>query len=188
MEDSDLTVYLRRSLAFIRDAEWRSIRHGELNLALHSIGVFKILRRLNAPAKVQLAGLLHAVYGAESFSSLRPSASPAEVRLMVGYDAERLIDAYSRVEARSLAIVALARNRGFLADRFTSKPLTISDEDLTFVIMLLYCNLIEQYVRSKRRGSELFLRQGLESQPSIYGLAHILGQGATQLADDLYSI
>jgi hypothetical protein len=123
------------------------IPHDIANLRVHLEGVYAWLRRLGAPEAVQLAGLAHSLYGAESYSGLNFGLERAELEAVVGAEVERIVHLYGSLVTASAEASIVLDDPAWLWDRFTDEPIVIDNTQFRELIWLLFCNSLEKEAR-----------------------------------------
>lgn len=156
------------------------LKHGSTNLLTHSLGVGDILIQLGVQRHVQIAGFLHAVYGADCYEDLKKMASRSMVLHKFGTQVEELVYLYSCVDSRTLYLSLTLRRFELLSNRYTGLPLTQDKEKRDEVYWLLFANITEQEYRKLRD-----LEKDIYSKETNYSLwshlASYLGEEPTAL-------
>ena len=125
---------------------WCDIDHGGRRLADHCLGVGHLLQSAGADTTLIRCGMMHVIFGAESYSKLNCQVVNKGAHLLRPEEVE-LIWQYSRVNEASLYIAGLTRNAGFLTDRETGRPICAATTKIQEIIILLYANIMEQFTQ-----------------------------------------
>jgi hypothetical protein len=137
------------ALALLRGLGADEVRHSSRTLLDHLVGTADLLASWGAPPRVEIAGLLHSVYGTGSFGEAPlAGASPTErarVTDAVGKDVERLVHLYCRMDVPFLEDAVAGTSP--LLDRDDWSALPADRDDLDALTLLVRANLAEQAPR-----------------------------------------
>ena len=135
----------KEALRFLCEAGAASRDHSGLVLLAHLIGTYTLLQAWRARRDVALAGLFHSVYGTEFLTTpLVDRSRRAEVRKLIGADAERLVDLFGLMDLNTLAEAAGGRSPLLSADW---SVLPASRQDVTDLAWIAAANWLEQSPR-----------------------------------------
>jgi hypothetical protein len=81
----------------------QNIPHSKTTFANHLTGTYNILKSMNMPQDVRIAGLFHAIYGTESFSH-NQHVTRDDVKNMIGEYAEDLVYTFCAAKNRTKSI------------------------------------------------------------------------------------
>lgn len=112
----------------------KDINHSDSTYASHCEGVYKILKKLNQPEHVCLAGLFHSAYGTEYFN-VPTCLTRKELSNVIGTTAEQLVYMFCNI-----------RNR---YDSIINNSFNFNKNIHTALVAIEYANLKEQSVRIK---------------------------------------
>ncbi|MBC6445127.1 MAG: hypothetical protein GDA50_06835 [Alphaproteobacteria bacterium GM202ARS2] len=161
-----------RIRAFVR-GEWGCVSHGGRTAADHCLGVGALLEEAGAQEQLVHAGLMHVIYGAESYPGLEDKVGDCDASLLTAEE-RALIHHYSRVSEKSLSIAGITSNPGFLRDRDQDDPLEFSREESKHVCLLLLVNILEQFLAEP--DNPIFQAQRNDLARPLAGLAQISGE------------
>lgn len=162
-------------LNFLEEAGAGSLPHSRQTLLAHLVGVRTLLEGWRARPELLDAGLFHAVYGDEFFEGLKTPEERAELRELIGGEAERLVHLWSRIQRRSLAANA-GREDGFEAAARDGGALQLSQQDLGDLVALWAAETLEQVDRlggRTRYQPELYALRGLLPKPARAALERV---------------
>ena len=126
--------------------------HTHDTLRGHLMNTATILHSWGCDRSIWLTGLLHSVYGTESFVNGSPVSlsQRAEVRGLVGQSAERLVYLFCAAPKDSI-FANVHRDNYFLFDRFEGKEVGISEEELGALLTVALANWLEQRPRTSAK-------------------------------------
>lgn len=127
----------------------KDIFHGNSSYFDHSYGVYKILKELNSPEYIFLAGLFHSIYDTEYFKT-NISITRQEISSIIGNKSENLVFKFCNIRNRYENIL----NNYLNFDKQTHKDLCLIE----------YANLKEQ---SKRVNDNILIENCLKLQEKI---------------------
>lgn len=123
----------------------KEIDHPGGTLYAHLVRIQERLRSLGLSEHVQLAGLVHAVYGTDGFD-LTLTDDRAEIRSLVGERAEALVWRYGACD-RDATWGRLAETRTF-TDRHTGATEVLSEQETRDLVDLSIVNELDVYEQS----------------------------------------
>lgn len=133
-------------LAFLDGLSLARRQHSGADLAAHLIGTRALLRSWGAREPLCQAGLFHSVFGTEMFPvEAPPTTLRAEVRALIGAEAERLAWLFGQVDRASFT--HQVTGAGPCVSRHSRAPLELSDLDLADLANLYTANAVEQLPR-----------------------------------------
>lgn len=157
--------------AWLRERGTALIDHPGGTLYTHLVRIHDRLRDLGVATYVQLAGLVHAVYSTDGFS-LRLADDRAEIRALIGDEAEALVYRYGATD-RGATWDTLAETRE-LTDRFTGTTEQLSVEETRDLADLTIINELDVYEHSAEIATKhgdyfrtLFARWAPIASPSV---------------------
>jgi len=154
------------------------IPHSGTPFLAHLLGVYRDLKEWGCPEPLVLAGLFHSIYGTEVFQGFAlPLERRAEVRELIGEEAERLAYANCALTRESLDASVAAGGAPRLWDRFEDRPLPLTEAEYTDLLTLHLCDRLEQV---GRKGNWEVRRQTWEA------MAHRLGGIPLQAYERVY--
>ncbi|WP_248488871.1 DUF6817 domain-containing protein [Tsukamurella sp. PLM1] len=120
------------------------VAHPGGTLRDHLLRVADRLAAWQLPQAVQTAGLTHAAYGTAGFDDqLIPFTARAELRVVIGEDAENIVYQYGACD-RSTSYPQFPGCDPFvLNDRFTGRALTLTDAETRAFVALTFANEID---------------------------------------------
>lgn len=117
--------------------------HSGRTLLDHLIGTYWLLSDWGCQEDVCLAGLLHSAYGTAQFArETVPLADRAELRRLVGREAERLAHLFSACSSTADRIRAVAT--GSFRSRHENTEIRLCPEDARHILVIECANLLEQ--------------------------------------------
>jgi hypothetical protein len=117
--------------------------HSERHLLEHLIGTERLLRDWGAPEHVCRAGLMHSIYGTESFDVVSvPLEDRDEVRSLIGERAERIAYLFC-VMARDSFFDAVNGRRADLVERSSGRPIALAGDELGDLCDVAVANWLE---------------------------------------------
>lgn len=126
-----------------------SVPHSSTPFLAHLIGVYRDLKTWGVPERVVLAGLFHSIYGTETFQRFSlPLEKRAEIRELIGEEAERLAYINCALTRDSIDGSALAGGPPALQDRFTGGELDVTEQEFSDLLTLHLCDRLEQVERT----------------------------------------
>jgi hypothetical protein len=131
------------AMALLREAGADRIPHSGRTLLDHLVGTADLLASWGAPLRVELAGLVHSVYGTGSFGEA-PLAEADRDRVIaaVGAEAEHLADLFCLMDRPFLEDAVSGQSP--LLSRDDWSPLPASHQDLHDLTLLVRANQLEQ--------------------------------------------
>lgn len=78
----------------------KNIEHGSNDYISHCLGVYAILKEMEAPLEICLSGLYHSIYGTEYFSNT-PVTSRETIKEIIGEYSEDLVHSFCSLENRN---------------------------------------------------------------------------------------
>lgn len=157
---------------------WSAVDHGGRSLADHCLGVGRLLQHAGAGSKLIHCGLMHPIFGAESYPGLEYEIQDRGEYLLE--ESERsLVRQYSEVSEESLYLAGLTRNAGFLASRRSGKPVSLDDRSRLEVCALLFANIAEQFLSCPDVAH--IQEQKAELLEAVLGLGEIAGNVGTNI-------
>ena len=137
---------LAPALAFLEGLAVARRRHSGADLAAHLVGTQALLHSWGARGPLCRAGLFHSVFGTEMFPvELPPDTLRAEVRDMIGAEAERLAWLFGQIDRESFT--RQVTGAGPCLSRSSGEPLDLSALDLADLANLYTANAVEQLPR-----------------------------------------
>lgn len=135
---------LAKLKAFLNEIGLADVQHTHDDLLSHLLGVYHLLRQWDCSEPIALAGLFHSVYGTEGFPRQSVSLSKRdEVRMLIGERAEGLVYTYCAMSYDSLQ-ASIDEGRAALTDRFTGRPMEISEEVFQEILWVKLVDTLEQ--------------------------------------------
>jgi hypothetical protein len=117
--------------------------HSERHLLEHLIGTEGLLRQWGAAEHICRAGLMHSIYGTESFDVVSVALDQREeVRALIGQRAERIAFLFC-VMTRQSFFDAIDGRRRDLDDRVTGEALVLADAELADLAHVAVANWLE---------------------------------------------
>ncbi|MET9019953.1 DUF6817 domain-containing protein [Actinopolymorpha sp. NPDC004070] len=131
------------AMALLREAGADRIPHSGRTLLDHLVGTADLLTSWGAPSRVELAGLVHSVYGTGSFGEA-PLASADRDRVIaaVGAEAEHLADLFCHMDRPFLEDAVSGLSPLLSRDDWSALP--ASPQDLEDLTVLVRANQLEQ--------------------------------------------
>ena len=131
------------AMTLLREAGADRVPHSGRTLLDHLVGTADLLASWGAPPRVELAGLVHSVYGTGSFGEA-PLAQADRDRVIaaVGPEAEHLADLFCRMDRPFLEDAVSGQSP--LLSRDDWSPLPASPQDLEDLTLLVRANQQEQ--------------------------------------------
>jgi len=134
------------ALALLLEAGAHEVRHSGSTLLDHLVGTADLLSSWGVPDHVELAGLMHSVYGTGSFGEAPLGlADRGRVAAAIGADAEHLVDLYCRMDVPFLDDAAAGRSPLLSREDWSELPATPGD--LPELQLLVLANRLEQAAR-----------------------------------------
>lgn len=129
-------------LDFLNEHQASDISHSGRDLLTHLQGTHDILRRWQLSDELCLAGMFHSVYGTDGFNKQPvPMRKRAQVRALIGTEAERLVFLFCTVRR-----ITLFDLNGLAGIKFRDEHYTcdISEDEFSALLHLEYANTLEQ--------------------------------------------
>jgi hypothetical protein len=145
------TRYYEAVESVLRGLGAERIPHSGADLLQHLVGTARLVDIWGCPRYLCLAGLLHSVYGTESFGDKLLSLSDRhQLQSIVDEKTEQLVYLFCHASRKTL--YEALRNPdcpAYLLDPGTSEPLHVDTQDLIDLMVLDVANYVEQANRSK---------------------------------------
>jgi hypothetical protein len=171
-------------LRFLLDQGTDTIDHPGGKLFDHLFRTAVTLAEWRVPDALVVAGLVHAVYGTDGFPvALRPIEQRAEVRGLIGDDAEQIVYTYAASDRSVTWSPAADPQRLPYRDRFTGEERTLSPGEATEYWTLTAANELD--LLDRIRGAEVIiapLEHNLTSLPPAGRDAVVAARGRYPLA------
>ncbi|TDJ66316.1 MAG: hypothetical protein E2O39_16640 [Planctomycetota bacterium] len=149
----DLVARDRTHLTFLHEAGAAAVRHNsEADLLPHLLGTRDLLREWGARPALQDAGLFHSVYGTEFFvTATLPAARQAEVRAVIGAEAEALVRLWCFGRRYSLTASLAGETEPRMQDRRDEEWASLTEGQLEDLLNLWIADTLEQLHRVLER-------------------------------------
>ncbi len=134
------------ALAFLRRHRLDSTAHSGGSLLDHLVGTHALLTAWGARPALCAAGLMHSVFGTESFAG--PDIAPGlrdEVRAQIGAEAAHIVWLFGVVERASFE--RAVNGAGGCVHRVTGAEIAVTPDDLRDLANLYTANSVEQLPR-----------------------------------------
>lgn len=130
----------------LRELGIDSYRHTGRGLSEHLLGTAALLDGWGCTEHVVVAGLLHAIYGTESYRAQpAPLADRRRVARMAGRDAERLAYLFGVMEKPSFYLNLLRPTpKRFVRSRLSHRRLHFREEEFVGLAHIVLANWLEQ--------------------------------------------
>lgn len=137
-----------RLVAFLEQHGAAAAGHSDEGLLAHLLGTHALLEGFGARRELCTAGLIHSVYGTESYrGKLLPTDLRPQVQALAGVEAEQIAFRFGGMEKESL-YTNLDRADGFtLRSRFTGEVWDLTERELGDLCDLTVANWLEQRER-----------------------------------------
>jgi hypothetical protein len=162
------------------------IPHDIADVLTHFKGVNHWLRKFGASEHVQLAGLVHTLYGAEAYPELAFKVTRYDIRQLVGGDAEHLVHRYCSLTTVSAEAAVILGSHQWLWDRWEDKPLGLSSQEYEPILWLLFANKFDKDYRLREHDVEVFNSQTTGDDQAWARVASHFGEPAKQAWKALY--
>lgn len=141
-----MTTDRTQALLLLDDLGASQVPHSGRSLLDHLLGTADVLASWGACPRVELAGLLHSVYGTGSFEdALLGWGDRHRVVTAVGQDVERLVYLYCRMDVPFLEDAVSGLSSLLSRDDWSALPAT--GQELENLVLLVRANRLEQNVR-----------------------------------------
>ena len=134
--------------AYLLSLGTSNIAHTNGDFLSHLVGVYHYLEQWGCSERVMLAGLFHSLYGTQAFQNFSLSKENRhEIRALIGESAERLVFIYCAMTYKSMRASVLSDGKPQLWDRFSDRPLDVTEQEFTDILWIKLADILEQEAR-----------------------------------------